>query len=344
MGALCLHVRFFVALIKNTKEDIPLIITCDNVKKTYKTFEKGEGLKASLKSLFVRKPVYREALGPFSFTMEKGEFLGLMGPNGAGKSTLIKVLTGIVAPTEGSVAVLGDDPFRGKNSFKKRIAVVMGQKSQLWWDLPASDTLLLQKTLYELPEERYRRNVGELTELFDVKRLLDTPVRNLSLGERMKFELICALLHDPELLFLDEPTIGLDAPSQLQIRRLLKQAGEQRGVSLLLTSHYTQDLLELTERVMVIRSGQKIYDGDLAQLLHAQSQSRIVSIGLTGEPRLALPREQVRQHTPDHLELKLPAREVKDVLAALMEQGVVGDLTVQEEDVTELVERLYQEA
>ena len=191
------------------------MIHCSGVGKAYRTYEKPEGLSASVKALFHRKTVWRQALKPFSFEMEKGEFLGLMGPNGAGKSTLIKVLTGIIRPTEGELTVLGEQPFTAGAAFKKRFAVVMGQKSQLWWDLPAADTLLLQKSIYELDEARYRRNLGELTELFDVQRLLHVPVRQLSLGERMKFELICALLHDPELLFLDEPTLGLDATAQL---------------------------------------------------------------------------------------------------------------------------------
>ena len=319
------------------------IISCQGIGKTYRRFEKTEGLKASLKGLFKRERVDVEALKPFSFTMERGEFVGLMGPNGAGKSTLIKVLTGIVHPTTGTLTVLGHTPYQSADDFKRRIAVVMGQKSQLWWDLPASDTLLLQKNIYDIDDKRYRANVDELTECFDVKRLLNTPVRNLSLGERMKFELICALLHEPELLFLDEPTIGLDASAQLQIRRMLKRIGSERGVSLLLTSHYTQDLMDLTPRVMVIRDGKKLYDGDMTSLIAGQSQSRMVKIQLTGEPRLALPQERIVAHTPDVLEMKLSNAEVHDVLSALFAQGVVGDLTVESEDVTEMVERLYLE-
>lgn len=318
------------------------IIQCENLSKSYTTFEKPEGMKASLISLFHREKIVRQALKPFSFTMEKGEFLGLMGPNGAGKSTLMKVLTGIIAPTSGKAMVLGCEPFRAKNDFKKRFAVVMGQKSQLWWDLPASDTLLLQKTIYELEDARCRNNINELSELFGVETLLNVPVRNLSLGERMKFELICAMLHDPELLFLDEPTLGLDAPAQLQIRRLLKRAGHERGVSILLTSHYTQDLIDLTPRAMVIRDGEKLYDGDLHQLLHAQSLYRIVHMELIHQPTLPIPKEQILEQTPEKLSLRLPAGGVKDVVAALFEQGVVGDLTVEDEDVSELVERLYQ--
>lgn len=319
------------------------MIHCSGVGKAYRTYEKPEGLSASVKALFHRKTVWRQALKPFSFEMEKGEFLGLMGPNGAGKSTLIKVLTGIIRPTEGVLSVLGEQPFTAGAAFKKRFAVVMGQKSQLWWDLPAADTLLLQKSIYELDEARYRRNLGELTELFDVQRLLHVPVRQLSLGERMKFELICALLHDPELLFLDEPTLGLDATAQLQIRRLLRRAGQERGVSLLLTSHYTQDLMDLTPRVMVIRSGEKVYDGNLTDLLHAHSQSRLVHLDLAAPLTLNLPKEQVLSRTPEHAELKLPAADAPEVLSAIFAAGVVRDIRVEDEDVTELVERLYQE-
>ena len=283
------------------------------------------------------------ALDGISFHIDPGEIVGYIGPNGAGKSTTVKILSGILTPDGGSCTVGGLVPWEQRRRHVARIGVVFGQRTQLWWDLPASDTLLLQKSLYGLDERRYRENVGSLTEQFAVRSLLDVPVRNLSLGERMKFELICALLHDPELLFLDEPTLGLDASAQLQIRRLLKQAGQERGVSLLLTSHYTQDLMELTPRVMVIRSGEKIYDGDLGALLHAQSQNRLVHVELIGAPSLTLPPEQVLEQTPEKLSLKLPTAQVKDVLSALFAEGVVGDLTVEDEDVTELVERLYLE-
>lgn len=199
----------------------------------------------------------------------------------------------------------------------------------------------MQKSIYGIVDGDYRRSVGELSELFDVGKLLNVPVRNLSLGERMKFELICALLHGPKLLFLDEPTIGLDASAQLQIRRLLKSAGQERHVSLLLTSHYTQDLLDLTPRVMVIRGGEKLYDGDLPSLLHGMSRYRLVNVSLSGRAELKLDESMIVERTENKLSMRLPQDEVKDVLAALFSQGVVADLTVEDEDVTELVERLY---
>ncbi len=318
-----------------------MVIKCNGISKSYRYFEKNEGFKASVKSLFYRKTLLREAVRDFSFEMEDGEFIGLMGPNGAGKSTLVKVLTGIIDKTSGELTVLGKKPFEADNDFKRQIAVVMGQKSQLWWDLPASDTLLMQKSIYGIVDGDYRRSVGELSELFDVGKLLNVPVRNLSLGERMKFELICALLHGPKLLFLDEPTIGLDASAQLQIRRLLKSAGQERHVSLLLTSHYTQDLLDLTPRVMVIRGGEKLYDGDLPSLLHGMSRYRLVNVSLSGRAELKLDESMIVERTENKLSMRLPQDEVKDVLAALFSQGVVADLTVEDEDVTELVERLY---
>ncbi|MDD2649224.1 MAG: ATP-binding cassette domain-containing protein [Eubacteriales bacterium] len=318
-----------------------MVINCSNISKSYRYFEKNEGFKASVKSLFFRKTLMRQAVKDFSFTMDEGEFIGLMGPNGAGKSTLVKVLTGIIDKSGGELTVLDRQPFGTDNDFKRQIAVVMGQKSQLWWDLPASDTLLMQKSIYGIEEGEYRKNVGELTELFDVTKLLNVPVRNLSLGERMKFELICALLHSPKLIFLDEPTIGLDASAQLQIRRLLKAAGRERHVSLLLTSHYTQDLLDLTPRVMVIRGGEKLYDGDLASLLHGMSRCRLVNVSLSGKPEIAFPDDMIIERAENKLSLRIPQSDVKDVLAALFSQGVVADLTVEDEDVTELVERLY---
>ena len=243
-----------------------MIIETNNLTKEFKYFEKPEGLKGSVQSLFKRETKIKTALSDFTFSAHEGEFIGLMGANGAGKTTLFKMLTGIIHPTSGDVSVSGYIPAKGEVAFKKSFAVVMGQKSQLWWDLPASDSLLLNKAIYEIPDKQYRDNVKYFVKLFDAQKYLSVPVRKLSLGERMKFELINSLLHAPKILFLDEPTIGLDAVAQRQIREMLKTAGRERGITMLLTSHYTEDLLELTKRCIVLRSGQKIYDGDMCCL------------------------------------------------------------------------------
>ncbi|MCL2007316.1 MAG: ATP-binding cassette domain-containing protein [Treponema sp.] len=243
------------------------IIYTKNLCKEYRRFEKEPGLKGSIKSLFNRKYVTKTAVSGFDLSIDRGEFVGLIGPNGAGKTTLIKMLTGIIAPGAGEISVLGYYPNKLENAFKKQYAVVMGQKSQLIYDMTAADTFLLFKEMYEIPEETYQRNLAKFAELFNAKEYLHMQVRTLSLGERMKMELITALLHDPKVLFLDEPTIGLDAPSRRQIRSFLKEVNAISGTTILLTSHYMEDVRSLCPRCVVINSGRKVYDGDTEALL-----------------------------------------------------------------------------
>lgn len=318
------------------------IIQAHNLTKQYTYFEKPEGLKGSIRSLFAREQKVRTALYDFSCTIHEGEFVGLMGPNGAGKTTLIKLLTGIIRPTSGTVTVGGFRPSDGKSAFKKSYAVVMGQKSQLWWDLPASDSLLLNKEIYEIPDRQYHDNAEYFTRLFDVKEYLSVPVRKLSLGERMKFELIASLLHMPKILFLDEPTIGLDAAAQRQIRAMLKTAGQERGITLLLTSHYTEDLLELTKRCIVLRSGHMIYDGDLRALLAAQSTSSIITVTLGDECTLPdMHDAEVVEHEHNTLVLRTAKENTQFCLQRLLENCDIADIKVSDDDVTMLVERVY---
>ncbi len=320
-------------------------IITQNLTKQYTYFEKPEGLKGSFTSLFRREQKLRTALDDFSCCIGEGEFVGLMGPNGAGKTTLIKLLTGIIQPTGGQVTVGGFRPFQGKSTFKKSFAVVMGQKSQLWWDLPASDSLLLNKEIYEIEDRQYRDNVTYFTKLFDVTQYLSVPVRKLSLGERMKFELIASLLHQPKILFLDEPTIGLDAAAQRQIRAMLKTAGQERGITLLLTSHYTEDLLELTKRCIVLRQGRKIYDGDLRALLSAQSTSSVITVSLSAACTLPhLPGAEILERQNDLLSLRTPKDNTQRILKQLLDYCDIADITVADDDVTMLVERVYAQA
>lgn len=321
------------------------IIEVNNLSKEYKYFEKTEGLKGAVKSLFKRETKIKRALTDFSFSMEEGEFVGLMGPNGAGKTTLIKLLTGIIQPTEGAAVVNGFDPFKGESAFKKSFAVVMGQKSQLWWDLPASDSLLLNKAIYEISDKQYQENLDYFSRIFEVEKHLSIPVRKLSLGERMKFELIAALLHTPKLLFLDEPTIGLDAVAQRQIREMLKVAGRERGISLLLTSHYTEDLLELTKRCLVMRGGQKIYDGDLKTLLADHSTFSTIEI-VFSEPKEIpnLPGVEIIGQGDCTLSVRTPKDEVEVCLKQLLSLSDIADIKISDDDVTLLVERVYKSA
>lgn len=275
--------------------------------------------------------------------MKKGEFLGLIGANGSGKTTLVKLLTGIINPTSGNVNVLGYNPSDGKDEFKRKYAVVMGQKSQLWWDLPASDSLYLNKQIYNIPDKQYQETLSYFSEMFDVKKYLDVQVRKLSLGERMKLELIASLIHEPELLFLDEPTIGLDAVAQRQVREMLKQAGKDRGISVLLTSHYAEDLLDLTNRVMVIREGSKIYDGGLKDLLKEHSHHKMITVDYEGSvgDLSALSGKIVDRNDSRYI-IKLKNEEMNTYIDQIFKAGKIKDISIEEEDISLLIERVYK--
>lgn len=320
-----------------------LIIEANNLTKEYTYFEKAEGLAGSIQSLFKREKKTKLAISDFTLRADEGEFIGLMGRNGAGKTTLIKMLTGIITPTGGEVSVCGYCPSKAKNRFKKEFAVVMGQKSQLWWDLPASDSLLLNKAIYEIPDKKYRDQVAYFTKLFDVEGYISVPVRKLSLGERMKFELIASLLHMPRLLLLDEPTIGLDAVAQRQIRQMLKTAGKERGITLLLTSHYTEDLLELTHRCLVLHEGKKIYDGDLQKLLSQYSINSTIHIKFSQKKNLPPLKDcEVVAENPYDMLIRTKKKDANHTLKQLLDLGDVENVTVSEDDVTLLVERVYR--
>ncbi|MCS6849841.1 MAG: ATP-binding cassette domain-containing protein, partial [Gemmataceae bacterium] len=243
------------------------IIEAHNLTKTYRVFQKREGLLGALRGLVRRE--YREvhAVAGVSFTIEPGEMVGFLGPNGAGKTTTLKMLSGLIYPTSGEARVLGYVPWERADAFRRQFSLVMGQKNQLWWDLPAADSFQLHREIYSLPAVEFQRTLGELTELFGVKHLVRQPVRELSLGERMKMELIAALLHQPRLLLLDEPTIGLDVVAQAAIQRCLREYNSRRGVTMLLTSHYMRDVEALCDRVLVITHGRVVYDGPLARIV-----------------------------------------------------------------------------
>ncbi|QSF44248.1 ABC transporter ATP-binding protein [Paenibacillus tianjinensis] len=239
------------------------IISVNDVSKVYKITKKEPGLLAGIKNLFLKKFEEKVAVDHINFSIQEGEFVGFIGPNGAGKTTTIKMLSGIIHPSEGAINVMGYIPHRLEHSFKKNFSITMGQKNQLWWDLPAIDSFQLIKEIYEITEADYTRTLQELTELLEVQSILNTPLRNLSLGERMKFELIGALLHGPKVLFLDEPTIGLDVSSRRRIREFLKYINMEKKVTVILTSHYLEDIEELCNRIIAISHGNIIYDGTL---------------------------------------------------------------------------------
>lgn len=320
------------------------VIQTHNLSKIYKRFEKEAGLGGSVKSLFNRKFIEKRAVLDFDIEIEEGEFVGLIGPNGAGKTTLIKMLTGIIAPTSGEISVLGFYPNKLENDFKRKYAVVMGQKSQLFFELSAADMFLLFKELYSIPDSEYKKNVDYFVNLFGVSEQLNVQVRTLSLGERMKMELIVALLHNPRILFLDEPTIGLDAVAQRQMRGFLRDVNRDKGTTILLTSHYMEDIKSLCKRCVVINSGGKLYDGGLDSLLANFQKHKKLTLSYENPFKPVLPDGvSLLEQSQFKLTVLVERSKVKDALKSLIVQGEISDIGVEEEDIGVVVERIYAE-
>jgi ABC-2 type transport system ATP-binding protein len=320
------------------------IIQTKNLNKMYTRFEKEEGLRGSIKSLFKRKKISKSAVDDFNLDINKGDFIGLIGPNGAGKTTLMKMLTGIISPTSGEISVLGYIPGELKNAYKKQFAIVMGQKSQLFQDISAADTFLLLKEIYEIPEAEYRKNLNYFVELFAIQNYLNVQVRTLSLGERMKMELVAALLHNPKILFLDEPTIGLDAVAQKQIRGFLKEVNRNKGTTILLTSHYMDDIKSLCERCVVINGGRKIYDGNLEMLFNRYQTHKTITVTFD-EATVYCPNFdiQVIEQNPFKLSFMANRKDVRSIIGTLMNDCEVNDISIEEEDIGNVVERIYSD-
>ena len=320
------------------------VIRVEHLKKEFEYYKKGTGLQGSLHNLFHREMLKKEAVKDISFSVERGEMIGLLGPNGAGKTTTLKMLSGILFPTAGEVEVDGYIPWERKNAFKRRFSIVMGQKNQLWWDLPASDSFYLNKCIFDVPDGEYRRTVEELSELLDVKDLMNVQVRRLSLGERMKMEILAALIHRPDILFLDEPTIGLDILSQQKIRDFLKTYNEQTKTTVILTSHYMRDIEELCRRAVIINQGQLVYDGTLADINHRMGDRKLLSLKSI-EP---VPREhlslfgRVREYHGREAVLEVPKGKIKETASAILPLLPVEDFTVTEIPLEESISLFFQ--
>ena len=286
------------------------------------------------------------AVRDLSFAVERGEMVGYIGPNGAGKSTTVKMLTGILVPTSGRLSVAGIDPSRHRVELTRRIGVVFGQRTTLWWDLPLRDSFDLLRRIYRVDTDRHRRNLAEFTELLGLGDLLDTPVRQLSLGQRMRGDIAAALLHDPEILYLDEPTIGLDVVSKGRLREFLRTVNAERDVTLLLTTHDLQDIEQLCSRVMVIDHGSLVYDGSLAGL-HAQgSSTRTLVVDLVDEAGpIDVPGATVRRVEGPRQWLSFPAdASAAPVVAAVAASYSVADLSIQEPDIEDVIRQIYTRA
>jgi ABC-2 type transport system ATP-binding protein len=321
------------------------IIEANDLTKVYRVSQKKKGLLGAMRGLFRREYKEVRAVDGVRFTIEPGEMVGFLGPNGAGKTTTLKMLSGLIYPTSGTARVLNFVPWERARAFRQQFSLVMGQKNQLWWDLPASDSFELHREIYSLDRNQFNQTVGELTEMFAVQGLTRQPVRELSLGERMKMELIAALLHQPQLLLLDEPTIGLDVVAQVTIQKCLKEYNAHRGVTVLLTSHNMRDVEALCTRLMVITHGKVIYDGPLAGITEQFGQSKLVRLQFTGETTpdgLERFGEVIRREGPA-AELKVDRPRVAQALAAVLDHYTVVDLSVEDPPLAQVIARVFQE-
>ena len=322
------------------------IITVKDLTKTFPYSVKEKGLKGSLHNLFARQTLQKTAVNGVSFAVEQGEAVGLLGPNGAGKTTTLKMLSGILYPTAGTATVAGFVPWERRRDYQRRFAIVMGQKTQLWPDLPALDTFELNRRIYDLDPREYQRTLDELTDLLGVGSLLQVQVRRLSLGERMKMELIAALLHRPELLYLDEPTIGLDILSQRSIRDFLRHYNRQTRTTILLTSHYTADIEAICPRSIIINHGSVVFDGPLGEVSEVFGHKKLVSIkagrDLTAGELAPFGAVRELQHNTALLEVERPRLE--ECLQRMFGALPVVDLDVKDIPIEEGIAYFYEKA
>lgn len=319
-------------------------IEIKNLTKSFTYYEKEKGLKGSFKNFFNRKELIKQAVGGISFSIKEGEIVGFLGPNGAGKTTTMKMLSGILYPTSGEASVLGYKPWERKNEFKKQFSIVMGQKSQLWPDLPAEDSLWLTKCIYELSDEEYEKNSNQLIDLLGVRQQLKTQVRRLSLGERMKFELITCLLHNPKVIFLDEPTIGLDIISQRTIREFIIEYNRTHNVTILITSHNISDIENLCHRVIVINHGDIVFDGNVDMIKGALGDIKLINMKFSSsvEQDALLAFGEIRDYEPFSATIAVKSNEIRKTASKLLEVLPVLDFTIEDVSLEEGVVKIYE--
>ncbi len=323
------------------------MISVKNVSKTFKVAVKEAGLLGSIKGLFNRKFVTKKALSDINLEIKEGEILGLVGANGAGKTTLIKILSGIIHASDGEVSVLGFDPWKRQDEYRKQMALIMGQKAQVWWDLPALDSFLLLKEIYQIPQVQYKKRMEFLAETLGLKDQLKIQVRKLSLGERMKVELMAALLHNPKIVYLDEPTIGLDLTAQKAIRKFLLDYRKEFKPAMILTSHYMDDIEKLCERIAIMREGTIVYDGQLENVREQYAKEKIIVVNLR-QDEWSMP--QVTAHVKNlgqiiHFEegilkIKTAKDEIAKKSSYLLENLPISDLTIENPEIADMIESI----
>ena len=318
------------------------VISASSISKYYKVPTREAGLKAAAKSLFKRTYNTVKAVDQISFRIEAGEVVGFLGPNGAGKTTTLKMLSGLLHPTAGTPQVLGFNPAEREPDFLRQITLVMGNRSQMSWDLPAVDSFELQRAIYGIPRSEFEKTRDEFIELLQIRELVKKPIRNLSLGERMKMEIVAALLHKPKVLFLDEPTLGLDVTMQRRIREFVTEYNQRYGATVLLTSHYMADVEALCKRVIVIHNGKILFDGGLSALLQRFSAFKTISVSTNVGTDLRQYGE-VLSSEDGRITLRVPKAESAQVTARLLAEQRVDDLTVEDTPIDDVIEKIFSQ-
>lgn len=324
------------------------IIEVQGLRKEFKIAKRKEGAFSALRSLFSREYTTKLAVNDVSFSIQPGELVGYIGPNGAGKSTTIKMLTGILVPTGGQVRVRGLVPYEKRTENARQIGVVFGQRTQLWWDLPTIESFQLLQHIYKVPAQQFTRNMDRFRELLGLDEFLQTPVRQLSLGQRMRADLAAALLHDPKILYLDEPTIGLDVVAKEKIREFMKEINRERGVTVILTTHDMQDIEKMCERMILIDKGTVIYDGPLAQIKERFGKLRTLVVdlepnGFGADLRIEGAEQMKREANRFWLRFNRDLISASQLIARVSEQYAIRDLTVEEPEIEGIISRIYQE-
>lgn len=319
-------------------------IEVKNLVKQFKVHKKEAGLRGSLKALFKREYKIVEAVNNISFEIHQGELVGFIGPNGAGKTTTLKTLSGLLYPTDGQVKVLGYTPYERKHPFLKQISLVMGQKNQLFWDLPAIETFNLNKEIYEVPDDRYQKVLHDLVDMLDVGDIINQQVRKLSLGQRMKCELIASLIHTPKVLFLDEPTIGLDVVMQKKMRNFIHDYNQTYESTIILTSHYMGDVQELCERVIIIDHGKIGYDGKLENLVRKYARNKSITLVFLKE----VPKDKLKEYgkithyQPLKATFSIPRSKVSDIASDMLKKLPVDDVDIAETPIEEIIRQVFE--
>lgn len=319
-------------------------IIVDHLVKNFEVSQKEPGLVGAIKSLISPKTKQVHALRGISFTIQPGELIGFIGPNGAGKTTTLKTLSGLLYPTSGFVEVLEHDPWERKNEFLKQISLVMGQKNQLWWDLPAIETFELNRTIYGISKRDYEETLNELTDLLEVKKLVSTPVRKLSLGQRMRMELIAALIHKPKVLFLDEPTIGLDLVAQQKVRDFIFDYNRKYNATIILTSHNMDDLVDLARRVIVIDEGKILFDGAFEELTNKFAKEKIIKATLSKEYPIEDFEKigKVKKLVFPQVVISTPRSTTAVAASELLQNFPVEDLTIEEVPIEDVIRKVFK--